>query len=197
MINRIFKVVLPVVLMVVAFARPCSLSAAERGYLAAVENDKIPVAGQEYYVRHTFMYEKGVHLATNYWRGMLVPINAMVHLISIGDKSMILRLESGETVKVENVTEYTRCDISTIARRMLSRKPVPIERFDKATTDAIRNGVLRFGMTKEQVIMARGYPPAHETPSLDFDTWKYWSNRFAFHTIVFENGTLARGRGVQ
>ena len=33
----------------------------------------------------------------------------------------------------------------------------------------IKNGVLRFGMTKEQVLMSRGYPPAHETPSLDFD----------------------------
>lgn len=181
----------------VAFAWPCSLSAAGSQYLAAVEDDKIPVAGKEYYVRHTFMYEKGVHNATNYWRGTLVPINTGAYLISIDDKSMLLRLSSGETVRVENVPEYTRTDISTIARRMLSRSPVPIERFDKTMTDAIRNGVLRFGMTREQVIMARGYPPAHETPSLDLDSWKYWSNRFVIQTIVFENGVLARGRGIQ
>ena len=181
----------------VAFAWPCSLSAAASRYLAAVGDDAIPAAGQEYFARHTFMYEKGVHNATNYWRGTLVPINTRVYLISIDAKSMLLRLDNGETVRVENVPEYTRTDISTIARRMLSRTPVPIERFDKATTAAIKNGVLRFGMTREQVIMARGYPPAHETPSLDQDSWKYWSNRFVIQTIVFENGTLARGRGIQ
>jgi hypothetical protein len=52
-------------------------------------------------------------------------------------------------------------------------------------------------MTKEQVLMARGYPPAHETPSLDLDTWKYWSSRFVTQTIAFERGILAAGRGIQ
>ncbi|OGR20004.1 MAG: hypothetical protein A2X81_00615 [Desulfobacterales bacterium GWB2_56_26] len=196
MINRFLKCIVPVVVMV-AFAWPCSLSAAASKYLAAVEDDSIPVAGKEYYARHTFMYEKGVHSATNYWRGILVPINTGVYLISIDDRSMLLRLSSGETVRVENVPEYTRTDISTIARRMLSRTPVPVERLDKTMTAAIKNGVLRFGMTKDQVLMARGYPPAHETPSLDLDSWKYWSNRFVIQTIVFENGVLARGRGIQ
>ena len=92
---------------------------------------------------------------------------------------------------------FTRADMATIARRMLSRKPVPIERFDKAAITAIKNGVLKIGMTKAQVIMARGYPPAHETPSLDLDTWKYWSSRFVTQSIVFENGVLDRGRGIQ
>jgi hypothetical protein len=44
--------------------------------------------------------------------------------------------------------------------------------------------------------MARGYPPAHETPSLDGDRWIYWSSRFANHPITFVNGRLAGGRGV-
>lgn len=197
MINRFLKLVFLLVITAAAFTRPCTLSAAESRYLAAVEQDGIPAAGKEYYVRHTFMYEKGTHLATNYWRGTLVPINTPAYLISIDDRTMLLRLGNGETVRVENVPEYTRCDISTIARRMLSRTPVPIDRWDKATVSAIKNGVLRFGMNREQVIMTRGYPPAHETPSLDFDSWKYWSNRFVVQTIVFENGVLARGRGIQ
>lgn len=80
---------------------------------------------------------------------------------------------------------------------MLARDPVPIEQFDKATVAAIENGVMRIGMTKEQVIMARGYPPAHETPSLDLDTWKYWSSRLVTQSIVFANEVLVRGRGIQ
>lgn len=196
MTNRTPNLVLSFVVVMIAFLQPC-LAAAGSRYLAAVAEDPIPEAGKEYYVRHTFMYEKGVHKATNYWRGILVPINTGAHLVTIDQKSLVLRLATGETVRVENVPEHTRCDLATLARRMLSRTPVPVERFDKATAAAIKNGVLRFGMTREQVIMARGYPPGHETPTLDLDSWKYWSNRFSYQTIVFENGTLARGRGIE
>lgn len=37
--------------------------------------------GKEYYTRYTFMYEDGEHSATNYWRGVLVPINTKVKLL--------------------------------------------------------------------------------------------------------------------
>lgn len=196
MITRFLHRFVPVVVML-AFAWPASLSAATSRYLAAIREDPVPVAGQEYFTRHTFMYEKGVHNTTNYWRGTLVPINSRVVLQDIDGDSMALRLASGETVKVKNVQKYTRCDTTTIARRMLSPRPVPIERFDRATVEAINNGVLRVGMTRDQVLMARGYPPAHETPSLDQMTWKYWSNLFVTQSIVFQDGVLARGRGIQ
>lgn len=197
MIKRLLKLPLFVLALAIA-ACPLSVSAADSiNYFASVQKDEIPVVGKEYYTRHTFMGEKGTHNATNYWRGMLVPINSTVYLVSLGDKTMVLRLSSGETIKVENVPEYTRCDMITIAKRMLAGRPVPIEKFDKSIVTAIKNGMMRIGMTKEQTIMARGYPPGHETPSLDLDTWKYWSNRFVTQNIVFENGVLVQGRGIQ
>jgi len=197
MINRFLKASLLVFALAIVLC-PFNLAAADSlHYFALIERDTVPVAGQEYFLRHTFMHEKGVHSATNYWRGMLAPINSRVYLVTIGEKSMTLRLGSGETVRVENVPNFTRTDMATIAKRMLSYKPVPIETFDKATVAAIKNGVMKIGMTKEQVIMAHGYPPAHETPSLELDTWKYWSSRFVTQSIVFENGVLVRGRGIQ
>lgn len=195
MITRFLQSTVSVVVMLV-FAWACSLPSSASRYPDAAGDEGI-VAGREYFTRHTFMYEKGVHSATNYWRGTLVPINSRVHLAAIDADSMLLRLGDGETVKVKNVPEYTRCDIATIAGRMLSPRPVAMERLDKVTTDAISNGVLRAGMTRDQVLMARGYPPAHETPSLEQDIWKYWSSRFVTQTVVFENGVLAPGRGIQ
>jgi len=44
--------------------------------------------------------------------------------------------------------------------------------------------------------MTRGYPPRHKTPSLDGDTWVYWSSRFVHRTLVFQDGLLARGRSI-
>ncbi len=197
MINRFLK--LPLLVLALAITA-CLLSLPAAGsthYFASIKNEVVPVAGKEYYIRHTFMYEKGTHNATNYWRGMLVPINTRAYLISRGEKSMLLRLSSGETVKIENTPHFTRRDMTAIAKRMLSREPVALEQFDKSTVAAIKNGVMKFGMSKEQVIMARGYPPGHETPSLDLDTWKYWSSRLVTQSIVFENGMLVRGRGIR
>jgi hypothetical protein len=197
MINRILNFSL-LVLVLAAFVSPSGLSAADSiNYFASVKRDDFPVAGREYSIRHTFMYEKGVHNATNYWRGTIVPINSRAYLISLDERSMLLRLHSGETVRVENMPNYTQRVMITIAKRMLAAHPVPIEKFDKSAIAAIKNGVMKLGMTKEQVIMARGYPPGHETPSLDLDTWKYWSSRMVTQSIVFDNGVLVRGRGIR
>jgi hypothetical protein len=180
-----------------ALAGAATAAAADSiGYFDAITSDPLPIVGQQYYTRHCFMYEKGASETTNYWRGSLVPINTQVTLVSLNEKNMVLRLASGETVNVENVEKFSKRSMTAIAHNLLATQPVPIGKFDEATANAIKSGTLRVGMTKEQVIMARGYPPGHRTPSLDGDTWIYWSSRFASDRIVFSNGVLAKGRGV-
>lgn len=178
--------------LVGAAAAPASI-----GYFDAIAADPFPIAGQQYYVRHCFMYEKGVSLTTNYWRGTLVPINSQVTVVSISGKRMVLRLADGEKIKVENVEKYSKRSMTTFSRDLLAPNPVPVEKFGGAIADAIKSGVLKLGMTKEQVVMARGYPPGHKTPSLDNDTWIYWSSRFVTDTIEFSDGILVRGRGLE
>jgi hypothetical protein len=59
-----------------------------------------------------------------------------------------------------------------------------------ATQDAIRQGKVMVGMTKEQVIMALGYPMTSENPSLDADLWRYWASSFGPYQILWDD----RGR---
>jgi len=167
------------------------------GYFEAVASDPAPVAGRQYYTRCCFMYEKGVYETTNYWRGTLIPINTQVTLLSVGDENMLLRLGNGEVLKVVNVERFSRRDMTHIARAMLSPRLIPIEKFDEATANAIKGGNLKMGMTKEQVVMTRGFPPGHKTPSTDADVWTYWSSRFVVDTLVFDHGALTQGRGVR
>jgi hypothetical protein len=47
-------------------------------------------------------------------------------------------------------------------------------------------------MTREEVVMTIGYPPAHRTPSLDQPEWHYWKNRWDDYTVVFEGDRVAR-----
>ena len=153
--------------------------------------------GKDYFTRYTFREEKNEHKTTNYGRGLVVPINTPVKLISMsGSKLTLKRLDSGQEIKVENEDKYTKKSISEIAALMLSPVKTPIEKLPEEVASAIRNGDMRKGMTRELVLMARGYPPAHETPSIDGDRWVYWSSRFVKQTVVFVNGRLSEGRGL-
>jgi hypothetical protein len=126
-----------------------------------------------------------------------VPINTEVKLIAMsGSKLTLKRLDTGQDIKVENEEKFSRKSIDQIAALMLSAEKTPLERLPTEVAAAIRNGDMRRGMTKELLLMARGYPPAHETPSVEGDRWVYWSSRFVKQTVVFANGRLSEGRGL-
>lgn len=168
-----------------------------------VENAKVlppPAAvavGKEYYTRYTFMHEDGEHSATNYWRGTLVPINAKAKLLKLKRNSFTIQLvESGEKITVDNRPEYIKRTGQQIADEMLSEQPTQIDLYGQKMAEAIRTGTPRLGMTKTQVLLARGYPPAHETPSLSGPRWKYWQNRFGTRILVFDGEVLVEGSEV-
>lgn len=160
-----------------------------------------PEVGKTYFTRVSFFYEKGVHQATNFSRGTLWPINTEVRLESVSDRRggrfVLERVDTGEKVTVANIPKHTNIDRDALASRMLAAKKTPIERLPEKFQNAIKSGRLSMGMTREIALMARGYPPATHTPSLDADTWKYQVNRFAVHTIVFRDGVIAEGRDLQ
>lgn len=157
-----------------------------------------PVAGKEYFLRSTLFFEDGKHVATNYTRGVLVPINTAVKIDSISGKTIAFhRVDTGESLKVENVDKYTLKNSAELARTLFSEVKTPLEQLPPEVAAAIQHGELRKGMPKEIVLMTRGYPPAHETPSLDGNRWVYWSSRFVKLTIVFDDrGRLSEGRGI-
>lgn len=165
---------------------------------ASVAPPKIkPEVGKDYFTRYTFHEEKNEHSTTNYARGGTIPINTPVKLVSMSGSQLVLKcLDSGQQVKVKNEEKFTKKSISEVASLMLSAEKTPLEKLPEDVAGAIRNGEMRKGMTKELVLMARGYPPAHETPSIDGDRWIYWSSRFVKQTIVFSDGRLSEGRGL-
>jgi len=154
-----------------------------------------PQPGNEYYTRYTFYYEREAFKSTNYRRGIMVPINTKAKLISLGSEEFLLEVK-GQVIKVKNIQKYSGCSSEEFASKMLSSVPTNIDALGKRSAADIKSGTLRLGMNKEQAIMARGYPPVHETPSIEMDRWVYWSSRFVKRTIVFYDGILSEGRGL-
>ncbi|MDF9833445.1 hypothetical protein M2103_001669 [Ereboglobus sp. PH5-5] len=163
-------------------------------YIKELDECPYPGMDKEYYLRHCIWVERGKHRTTNYARGEILPVNTKVTLLYLSSSVMSIRVnETGKVVKVTNVINFSRKHMSTIARLMLSPTEVSIGgEFAKS----IRSGELRIGMTKEEVIMTRGWPPAHKTESLALDKWMYWSSKLVVHTLEFEGEKLVKGRGI-
>jgi hypothetical protein len=69
-------------------------------------------------------------------------------------------------------------------RRALARLPPD-------TAAAIADGRLAPGMTKQEAIMARGYPPFHRTPGIDADEWLYYPSPGFVDRVTFADGRIA------
>ena len=78
-----------------------------------------PVIGGTYFTRYNFWYESREHVTTNYSRGVFVPINTRVKLISSNARRMRLGLPSEEIVDIEWVPEFTLRPLADIASELL------------------------------------------------------------------------------
>lgn len=151
----------------------------------------------DFFTRCCLFFERGQHLATNYARGTLVPINTRVKVLAMGGNEIRIQLvDSGVEVNVVNVPKYTKRATAQLFDDLFSQQPIDLSSFSPEIQSAIQQGIPRLGMTKEQVIMARGYPPRHATPSLEGERWIYWSSRMVKRTLLFRDGVLAQGRGL-
>jgi len=66
-----------------------------------------------------------------------------------------------------------------------------IEKFPADVREAIRFGQVKEGMTKEQAIIAIGYPQTDMTTSLDAPVWNHWASSFGGYQLVWgKNGRL-------
>lgn len=52
--------------------------------------------------------------------------------------------------------------------------------------NAIKNGIIIDGMSKEAVLVSYGRPAEHRTSSLERNTWYYWMNKFRHIEVCFD-----------
>ena len=96
--------------------------------------------------------------------------------VEIGGRRMMLGLDYGRS---QVLREWAQ-------RMIVSRDPKEkIADWPAAAREAIEAGRIALGMTKEQVIVSVGYPPAHATPSMDAQTWKYWYDTHGTYEVVW------------
>jgi hypothetical protein len=136
---------------------------------------------------------KGRRLSSVHQGTQLLPLCTKVRIDETGaDRVYFTVLETGERYLYERWKR--RVDLAQHLSRVLGTT-CPLARVHalSATDQAgISEGRIRPGMTKEGVSFAIGYPAEHATPSLDSDTWRYWTEatRRGTQVVTFENGLV-------
>ncbi len=145
---------------------------------------------KEYFTQYNIWLFKNQSSTLNYAVEELVPVNSKVKIVR--EYSDALDLKIGEnTFTVALARRYSKKSIADIKARYLNEQPVDLSKFSKLGQEGIKVGEIKFGMTKQEVLVARGYPPEHATLSIDSDTWRYWQNKWRSMLVRFDDNKVS------
>jgi len=138
---------------------------------------------------------KGELETTHYAVDTLIPVNSEVQILDTSGSTITFRVvDTGMEVTLVNKQKYTGMGIDGIYDRYFGDSKVNLSKFSNLEREAIENGRVVPGMSKDAVLVARGYPPAHRTPSLESDSWRYWQSRFNTIVVNFDDGKVVNIR---
>jgi hypothetical protein len=153
-----------------------------------------PLTGQSRHLCCNLYFEKPRINDVGYQVGTKIPFGTRVTIDRVWRREVQFTPEGFPTITLlyrygeKAVPFETFLDRLLVAENPRGRlKKVPAKR-----VAAIENGAVEPGMTKEQVLMSRGIPPAHRTPSLDSPVWTYWENRWTTMTVYFDGDKVDR-----
>lgn len=181
--------------------------------LAACKGPSVPspLVGQTRYTCCNMHYEKAKFDDTNYQKGALLPYGTPVQIIEVRKNSVtfqptghpqltLIERWGRDTLSMDEfmnrlfLTEDPRTRRTTAApagKKKDKRAAEPSEKGESARKN-IEQGIVTEGMTRQQVLTALGYPPAHRTPSLDASAWTYWENRWVTFVVYFDGDRVSR-----
>lgn len=122
----------------------------------------------------------------------VIPVGTPVSVTGHGRHRVNVRID-GARQSIGN--DYSRdIALGDFARRyVVTEDPAPkIATYPAKIQDAIKRAKITPGMTREQVLMALGYPISSENPDLSADLWRYWMSSFAEFQVQFDAGGQVR-----
>lgn len=129
----------------------------------------------------------------NYLDGRrVIPLGTPVKALDLGRYRVNVQV-AGARQSIGN--DYSRdLDMMTFAKRyIVAQDPKEkIATFPPAFQKAIRTARVSVGMSREQVLMALGYPITSENARLDAPTWRYWAAMDQEYQVHFDAQGLVK-----
>jgi len=162
-----------------------------------------PLNGQVRYTCCNIRYEKPEISDVNYQQGAILPYGTRVQIIEVrknqvkflpvGHPEMTLSYKHGRKVYpfeqyLDRIFLADPPKLASTTATVKGKKVTSAPKFAKQ----IEQGFVEPGMTRAEVLMAIGYPPAHRTPSLEQPIWTYWRNRWDVFMVYFDGDKVDR-----
>jgi hypothetical protein len=133
----------------------------------------------------------------NYAELPMIAAGTPIEVLSYGRNKAYVNVD-GKPMRLEH--DYGRDQESLeswVGKIVVDDDPRPrIDGYPPAIREAIREGKVWVGMTREQAIAALGYPLTSENPSLDAPVWRIWRSRRGEYQLNFRSdGHLASVSG--
>lgn len=134
------------------------------------------------------------------WRSLpMIPAGARIKVLDYGSNRASVEID-GKPMRIGQ--DYGRREetLQLFIQKLVVRNDpkAKIAKFPEKARQAIRDGRVVPGMTREQVIMSVGYPPTHRTPSLESSVWNHWGSRTGRYEVHFNGkGTVEKLVGNQ
>ena len=117
----------------------------------------------------------------------MIPAGTPIRVVGYGSNRAHVEID-GKSFRIGH--DYGRAQEPLeqyIARLVVKDDPRwKIAAYPDTIREAIRNGRVTQGMTREQAIIAAGYPATHRTPVLDAPVWTYWHDRLTSYRVDWD-----------
>jgi len=180
--NSIFKNTL---LLSIAFAATLSFTGCGAAAVTPANQQAVD-AHQKMYTQRNMWGQPSRIDTTNFSVGGLIPVNSIIFYNEINSKQ--LRFEyNGKSFYLRNIANHSQTNLDEMLARYFATTQVDLSKFSVKEQNAIKSGKVEVGMSKEAVLVSRGFPPAHATPDLSMNDWTYWKFQrgYASDTIIY------------
>ncbi|RLA82157.1 MAG: hypothetical protein DRG78_08010 [Epsilonproteobacteria bacterium] len=127
--------------------------------------------------------------SVNYLEDKFIPINTSVEIVKVEHNTIFFKLDN-EIYAYIRTRQSRGQNLTKLFYRTFSTLGKDLSKYNKIAKKNIQNAVLKQGMTKNEVILSRGYPPEYRTQSLENSTWYYWDKRKNKITLNFNEKKL-------
>jgi hypothetical protein len=129
------------------------------------------------------------------WRNLpMIPAGAAIRIVNYGLNTAVVEID-GKPIKIAHDYGRGQESVESYVRKLVAPDDprARVASYSPEVREAIFHGVVIPGMTREQVLVAVGYPPTHRTFTLDSKVWNLWAWRHGRYEVHFNSqGTVER-----
>jgi len=129
----------------------------------------------------------------NYQDGKIIPFGTEVEIVKAKDSVVYFKtLPDGQEYRIDYDPEWTMIPIETYIRQVftIQNRDQLAKNVNPDLLKSIDRGIIVKGMTRKEVLLTCGTPSASRTPSLENDTWVFWTDRFSTIRVVFKDSKV-------